>query len=683
MRFDDIGLFWEDLPQERGRSSVARVMPPIPDTGWQLPTSLPNLARAKVITIDCETKDPEFTPGKKGDKGPGWARGVGHIVGLAVAADDDAKWYFPIRHEIEPDNNMDPERVLAWARQELGRSSQPKVGANLLYDVGWLAQEGVSVAGDLIDVQYAEALLEEQGKVALDELGAKYLGERKTTSLLYQWCADYYGGPADGKQRANIYRTPARLTGPYAEGDVDLPRKVIKKQYPLMQRQGLLEVFKMECGLIPLLVAMRFAGVSVDVNRADEVQDRLQQERERLQENLNKTAGMEVNLNSTASLADALEAVGIQCPRTAKGNPSTAKDFLKSVEHPLADLILECRKVEKIKTTFVESYIQNAHVKGRVYGQFHLLRSDGGGARSGRFSSSTPNLQNIPSRDEELAPIVRGLYIPDEGHVRWRKYDYSQIEYRFLAHYAVGPQSDELRTRYNEDTSADYHEIVRQMIKEIVGILLERKPTKTINFGLLYGMGLAKLAVTLGLSSKETKVLFSAYHEGAPFVRATMEQTMEEAATTGIITTIMGRRSRFDYWEPAEWSDKRPALPGYELALRKYGQVRRAMTHKALNRRLQGSAADLIKATMLRCWEDGIFNATGVPRLTVHDEVNFSDPGTREAHEGFQEMNYVMENTMKLRVPIVMDGEYGANWGFLQDMPRDWSYEQASNSIGK
>lgn len=660
MRVDSIGMFWEDVPTGGRGSKVVRVMPPIPDTGWLPPTYLPDLSRARVISIDCETYDPELL-----DHGPGWARGKGHIVGVSVGADGGGRWYFPIRHEVEPEHNWPPETVLAWLRDTLANPAQPKVGANLMYDVGWLRHEGVTVAGELVDVQYAEALLDERAEVALETLAQKYLGEGKESSLLYRWCADFYGGKANGAQRANIYRSPPRLVGPYAESDADLPLRVAVAMYPHLVREGMVDLFRMECDLIPMLIDMRFAGVTVNIPRAKELRETLA-EREKLEAaKLRNLVGFDVDINSAETLARAFDKVGLGYNKTAKGKPSFTKDFLKAVQHPVADHIREIRKLAKLRGTFVESYILNSHVDGRVFGQFHPLRGDEGGTRSGRFSSSTPNLQNLPSRDDELAPLVRGLFIPDPGHQQWRKYDYSQIEYRFLAHFAVGPMSDEIRAIFNADPNTDYHVMTQELVHRQTGQLLDRKPIKNINFGLIYGMGVDKLAGGLGLSVKAGKELFAAYHKGAPFAKATMEACSEEARDTGIITTILGRKSRFDLWEPQGWGSEGMALP-YEQAILKYGQIRRAYTHKALNRRLQGSAADMMKMAMWRCYKDGVFAETGIPRLTVHDELDFSDPGGKDA--AFREMRNILENAMPLRIPIKADCDVGPDWGHVEEL---------------
>lgn len=659
MSYSDIGLFWQDTPTTRSKSKMAAVMPDIPETGWKPPKDFPNLSAAKVISFDTETYDPELTT-----KGPGWARGRGHIVGVSIGV-DGGQWYFPMRHEIEPENNIDPSKVLAWLSDTLNTPRIAKVGANIIYDIGWLRQEGVIVSGALYDVQYAEALLNEGAKVALDTLAAKYLDERKESDLLYRWCADYYGGAVSEKQRANIYRTPARLAGPYAESDANLPLRIMQKQYDFLDKENMLDLFSMENRLIPLLVDMRFAGVRVNVDKAEEVRDTLLHKEKEYSARLQSLTGFEVNVNASASLAKAFDTIGLKYATTEKGNPSFTKSFLKGVTHPVGELIREIKTCQKMRGTFIESYILDSHVNGMLYCEFHPLRGEAYGTRSGRYSSSHPNLQNIPSRDDVLATLLRGMFMPDIGHVAWRKYDYSQIEYRFLVHFAVGPGADEVRMLFRTDPKIDYHALTQDLVKTKTGIYLKRKPIKNVNFGLIYGMGEPALAAQIGIPLKEAKKLFKAYHQGAPFAKATMEACIDEAQRTGVITTILNRKSRFDSWEPAIYSKKKSIPLPYEMALVLYGRVKRAHTHKALNRRLQGSAADLLKMAMLKCYEDGVFNVTGVPRLTVHDELDFSDPGGVDA--AFEEMRHIMETCLSLKVPVKADCEIGPDWGHVKE----------------
>jgi len=663
------GLFWHD-----DRPEVRRLMPPIPETGWQTPRDLPSLAAAHALAIDVETYDPELTA-----HGPGWARGRSHLVGIAVGTDDGWRRYFPIRHTVEASYNLQPEHVLAWAAVELARPQQPKLGANLMYDVGSLRAEGVLVQGELYDVEFAEALLDEAATVNLDDLGQRYLDKGKTSSQLYDWCRAWYGGGVD--QRMNIWRAPPRLVGPYAEGDVDLPFAVLDKQWQRLQSEELVDLFRMECALIPLLVEMRFAGVSVDLVRAEQVRSDLLAASTIEQAKLRSIVGFDVNVNAAASIAKAFDKFGYPYDRTPKGAPSFDKDFLVACHNPIAGAVNEIRKLDKLRTTFVENYILGAHVKGKVYCSFNPLRADETGARSGRFSSNDPDLQNIPVRDKVWGKKIRGLFIPDSGHKQWRKFDESQIEYRLLVHYAVGPGADEARCKYATDPNTDYHSWVQH---EVVGpqagwdmstpelVKFWRFLVKNINFGCVYGMGEGHLAELINKPLREAKTILAAYHRGVPFVRATMAACCDEVERLGYITTLLGRRSRFDLWEPvtrAKCAAARlanPPLP-YNEALLTYGQIKRAYAYRSLNRRLQGGAADLFKVAMLKCWQSGVYAQTGVPRLIVHDEKDFSDAGN-STNEAFREMKHIMETPLRLRVPLIVNEERGPNWGELRDV---------------
>lgn len=667
-RTDLVGLFWEDVETaKRGGPRAPRTALPVPESDWRPPTYFPNLKGAPYLSIDVETYDPEL--GKPIDNGPGWARGIGHIVGVSVGAPGGYKWYFPMRHEIEPEYNMDPQHVLAWCRDMLG-DNNPKIGANITYDVGWLQQEGVYVGGDLLDVQFAEAVLHEAGVVNLEHLGQKYLKEGKESNELYRWLADSYGGKADGTARKNIYRASPRTVGPYAESDADLPLRIIKHQYPLLAAEGLLPTFQMECKLIRMMIAMRFRGVKVNLERAEKLQHELKMREKVAEAKLNDIAGSAVDVNSASSLARAFDSLGIPYGKTEKGNPSFGKETLEATDHPFTHTIKELKNLEKLRGTFVESYILNSHVNGRVFGQFHQLRGDESGTRSGRFSSSNPNLQNIPSRDEELAPLVRGLFVPDDGFSQWYKGDYGQIEYRFLVHYAQGQGAEEVREMFRQNPGTDYHEIALDMVAPFAGWDITtkalrkhwRKPIKNINFGLAYGMGQKKLANDLGLSKAEGKALFQNYHRALPFVQATMDWTSNSVERDGYIATILGRRSRFDLWEPVKFTKDTIPLP-YEKAVKKYGEVRRAGLHKSLNRKLQGSAADLMKMGMLTCWESGIFDVLGIPQLTVHDELDGSYDPTPECEQALKEMTHIMETAIPLSIPIKFEVDTGTDWG--------------------
>ncbi len=660
-------MFFDDLDLSLKKNVTLKSAPPIPATKWAPPGYFPNLSGADFIAFDVETKEPDL------EHGPGWARGKGHIVGVAVGAhfsdsSKDRAWYFPVRHEVQSDMNLDAAQVFRWLKHTLETDHIPKVGANLLYDVGWLTEENIYVLGDLHDVQFAEALLQEEGLVNLDHLGLKYCGCGKESSLLYKWCADAYGGSVSGSQRSNIYRAPPSLVGLYAESDVLLPLSVLKKQLVLLENEHLMDVYRMECESIYYLVRMRIAGVTVDVKKAELIYGKLSESIGSQQKHLFDQTGVHVNVDSSKDLAKLFDSVGLVYPQTSKGSPSFAKDFLKTVDHPVVRLIQNIRECRIVQNTFIKSYILESNVNGKLHTQFHPLRAEKYGTRSGRFASTNPNLQNIPVRTE-LGKSIRSLFIPDSGHILLEKNDQSQIEYRFLAHFAVGAGSDYVRLQYNSDRKTDYHALTQLLVKQQAGISIDRKPIKTVNFGLLYGMSEGALSRELGLDSATASKLFKAYHKGNPYVKATMCEISDDAQKKGYVCTVLGRRSRFTAWEPkqVDYGNRATPLP-YDRAVELYGIfIQRSSTYKAINRLLQGSAADAFKKALQKCVSSGVFDVIGVPRLQVHDELVFSViDDSREQNEAYAEMHNILETAVKLRVPLLVDTGRGHNWGSIE-----------------
>lgn len=684
-RADAIGLFWEDLPKVRGKGSRGArqrgPMPRIPETGWKPPTEFPNLSAAKVIGFDTETWDPELLTA-----GPGWGRGKGHLIGVSLAVADGTSWYFPMRHgwelhqgtwrQVLPDHeaamNMDPEKVLAFLRDTLG-DTRPKVAANAVYDIGWLAWEGVAVNGPLHDPQYAEALLDsETPGVDLDSLGERYLGLGKTTEILYEFLAEWCGGRATERQRANLYLSPPSLAGPYAEADASLPVQVLTKQWELLHQRGVLDLYHLECRLIPLLVAMRMKGAPVNLQRAERVYDEIGVKLDQINHSIHDIAGQPVNPNAGESIKSAFKRLGLELPtkidkKTGDHKISFDKPRLKAVEHPIAAAILGYRELHKVQSTFVKGYILDKHINSRVFTSFHPLKGTDGGARSGRFASSDPNLQNIPIRTE-IGKKVRDMFDASIFGARWRSLDYSSVEYRLLAHFAVGPGSDEVRAIYAKDPTADYHAIVGELIKKLTGLDLDRLRVKTINFGIIYGMALNSLATALDLPKSEAAKLLKDYHEAAPYARETMDLCANEVHTTGMVRTLLYRASDFNQWGPKGWDAEGRATPrSYEAACNIWGRynIERQHTHKALNRKLQGSAADIMKKAMVDAWEGGLFHdsACGVPILTVHDELDFEDRGDPD-NPAWTELVHTMENCVAslLKVPLLVDMGTGVTW---------------------
>lgn len=678
MRNDLLGLFFDDTPTLSATGKVERVRPmaKIPETGWVAPKDFPNLFDVKLLGLDVETFDPELK-----QAGPGWARGIGHLVGISLATEDSG-WYFPIRHETRPEENLDPELVLRYLKDLLAKPMD-KVGANILYDKGWLRQEGVSVNGRCYDVQYAEALLDDVARsYSLDNIAKKYLGTGKVSYDLYKWSALSFGGKMDGTQRANIYRSPPSLVGPYAEADASQPLLILKQQFRELKAAGLWDLFIMECDLIPVLEGMRFRGLPIDAQHALVVEEELGFRQQEAQEELDAIAGFSVGVNKSTELSKLFDKFGIKYPYTDKGNPSFTAKFLSTNDSKPAKAVSNIRKLGKAKTTFVRNAILDKHIKGVLYPSFHPLRGEDGGAVSGRYSSSMPNAQQIPARDEELAPLIRSLFIPEPGFDQWIKLDLSQIEYRMFAHYS---NDNKLITEY-QDPTTDYHNIVSGFLNH----LLIRKIIKNFNFMSLYGGGKEKTIGMIGeaLSTVQINTMLDEmglvatkgseldtlathfihlYATNFPAAKRVMQECSAIAANTGEIRTILNRRSTFNLWEPMGYGRGLP-LPKSQ-AIAKYGvNIKIAATYKALNRKLQGSAADLLKKGMLDAFKTGLFASgrLGFPHVTVHDELDFSyNP---EQKEDFYLLKQTIEQAIPLKVPVIMDVEIGTNWGNVKEV---------------
>jgi DNA polymerase I-like protein with 3'-5' exonuclease and polymerase domains len=617
-----------------------------PRSDWTPPETLPDLSSAERIAVDLETKDPDLKL-----SGPGWATGNGHITGIAIATDN---WsgYLPIRHE--GGGNLDVDLVLRWLNKTLsGRAD--KIFHNALYDVGWLKREGVTIQGKIHDTVIAAPLVDEhRRRYSLDSLGADYCDETKDETLLNDAASSWGIDP-----KSEMYVLPAKYVGEYAEQDAVLTLKLWDVLQKKLIDENLQSIYELESSLIPLLVEMRWKGVRVDISKAEEsVQTLRKQERDCIKQ-IKYKYGVDVDVWASASVARAFDKAGLTYPRTQKTNaPSFTGKWLESLNHGLPKLIVEARKYQKIRSAFIENMVlEHAH-KGRIHGQMHPLRGDSGGTVSGRFSYSTPNLQQVPARDPVLGPLVRGLFLPEEEH-SWGAFDYSQQEPRLTVHYASRmklPGSEEAVSAYKED-DADFHQIVADM----AGIA--RKDAKVINLSLSYGMGKTKLIQALGINDLEADALFNNYHSKVPFIKELTLSCSRKAENVGYIKTLLGRKCRFDMYEPR--NEKNTPLP-FEQAYEEYGaNLRRAYTYRAFNRLIQGSAADMTKQAMLDMWKEGI-----VPHIQVHDELDVSVLNKQESRKIVE----IMENCVDLAVPSKVDAEIGETWGTaVVDHNKYWS----------
>tara|TARA_R100000234_G_scaffold46829_1_gene27998 strand:- start:18312 stop:20216 length:1905 start_codon:yes stop_codon:yes gene_type:complete len=614
-----------------------------PESRWTPPKDFPDLSSAKLIAFDCETCDPNLIK-----HGPGGVRNDGRLVGLSMATDDGFSGYYPIRHE--GGGNLDCEQVLRWAKDQL-KGQTDKVGANILYDLEWLRSEGIHVGGNKYDIQVAEPLIDEERKegYSLEVLSRRYLNKGKEEDLLRAAAEAYNINP-----KSELWKLPAHYVGPYGEMDSVRTLQVFQKQRPIIEEEGLSKVFQLETNLIPLILDMRWKGVKVDLDKAEKLNTKYKKEEIRLLNELKKFAGFPIEPWSNDKLAHVCKLKSIWFPRTEAGNPSFQSGFLENSKETFLRQVYEYRKVNKMRRDFIDAVILGMNVNGRIHAQFHPLRKDDTGTRTGRFSSSSPNLQQIPARDEHWGPLIRSLFIPDEG-CDWLRLDYNQQEPRVLVHYAVMRRirGADLAAEEYKKGDADFHTLVANM----AGI--DRKVAKTINLGIMYGMGIFKLSQMLNLEYNEAKVLLEQYHVNVPFIKGLMHEASKAVQYRGEIKTLLGRKRHFDYWVP---SDSNLKFPHKEIPLRKKDAeevwpgrpLQRAYTHKALNALIQGSSADLTKTAML-----AVYNETGeIPSLQVHDELDFST-----SKDNMDKIADIMETCMELNVPLKVSRESGKSWG--------------------
>ena len=613
------------------------------DPDWNIPTEFPDLTQYKTIAVDLETRDPNIQT-----LGPGWARDDGNIVGIAVAA-GDYQGYFPIRHQNG--HNLDPKMTMKWLKKQMATPHIDKVMHNATYDAGWLRAEGVKVEGRIIDTMVAAPLVDENRfSYSLNNLGRDYIDMRKDERMLRAAAKDWGIDP-----KADMWKLPPKFVGAYAEQDAVMTLKLWERLGIEISSQDLNHIFELETSLIPLMVDMRERGVRVDLDKADVVRGELRAKVKELKKEIKRKTGVEIEPWAGASVLQVFEALNLEYPTTEAGAPSFTKQYLNNHPHEVCQMIVKLREFDKADSTFIDSILRHEK-NGRIHTEFHQLRSDDGGTVTGRFSSSNPNLQQIPARDPDIKKMIRGLFIPEEGQ-KWGSFDYSSQEPRLLVHFAAS-MPDSMRHPVVDTIVEEYHKgdvDLHQMVADLANI--KRKEAKTVNLGIMYGMGVGKLAAQLDISTEEAKNLIEQHRTNVPFVKQLASIASQRAEEQGQIRTLLGRKCRFHLWEPKTFGYNKP-YP-LEEAKKEYGNInnlKRAFTYKALNKLIQGSAADQTKKAMADCYKEGL-----IPLLTVHDELCFSVEGDDQAHN----IKHIMENGLSdvLKVPSKVDDELGDNWG--------------------
>ncbi len=619
-----------------------------PKSEWVPPAELPDIFDAKEIAIDVETRDPNIKT-----NGPGWATGDGEIVGYAIAVDG---WfgYIPIRHEHG--GNLDERIVNKWLKKVF-ECPADKIMHNAQYDAGWIRRMGFTINGRIIDTMVVASLLDENRfSYSLNNVAYDYLEKIKVEKGLREAAISFGLDP-----KSEMWKMPAMYVGPYAEGDATLTLDLWNHFKIELEKQKLWNIVNLELDALPCLIDMTWRGVRIDQDRVERTKDALFKREKAALQKIKDMSGLNVEIWAARSLSKAFDQLSIAYPKTEKGAPSFTKQFLSDHPHEFPKLIVEARNLNKTSGTFLNTIMKHCRSDGRIHSHINQIRSDDGGTVSGRISMSNPNLQQIPARDPELGPMIRSLFLPEEGE-QWAAIDFSQQEPRILVHYAhvLGNAkgrvpfkgTEEFVEGYRNNPDMDFHTMVAEMAD------INRKQAKTINLGMMYGMGVNKLANQLDIEVDEAKSLITQYHDRVPFVKGLMNGVMQHLNSNrsgGTISSILGRKCRFDLWEPTTFGMSK-ALP-YKAAVSEYGEttrLKRAYTYKALNRLIQASAADMTKQAMVNIHKTG-----RVPLIQIHDEIAISVKNREEA----KEIAEIMENAVTLEVPSKCDVEIGPSWG--------------------
>lgn len=641
-----------------------------PDSDWTRITELPDLRRVPRMARDRETRDDGLSAGR----GPGWAFRAGHTVGLSVAW-DGGSFYAPTRH---PDSdNFDPDQVAQWERDH---QHVPTLFHNAGYDVGWGVAEGVPPPDHIGDTM-AQAVFADENRLSyqLDDL-CRWRGvPGKDTRALREAAVAY--GFAPSKLKANLWRMPARYVGPYAEADAVALLGLSDSLTPLLREEETFDAYRLEMDLVPMVCEMRRRGIRVDLEAAERGKVTCYTKRDaafrELSDKLGTRVGME-EIGKTSWLEKAFDAQGIPYPRTEKTGVGSftagTTGWMQKHPHWLPKLIVQADQYHNIASKFLQGFILDYSHRGRLHANINqYLGEDEDGVRRGtitfRFSYSDPALQQMPNRIEELAALVRGCFLPNEGEV-WCTLDYSQQEYRLIVHFAVilgCTKAEVAAEKYRRDPKTDYH----SMVAELTG--LERKPAKDTNFAKSYGAGIPKFASMINQSEDAARAIMEQYDREMPFVKELSERLQKLGQRRGYIKLLDGARAHFSQWELA-WREygspyQPPANSEAEAHARWPGKrVKRAFTKDAMNRLIQGSAARQTKMAMLSCWREGY-----CPLLQMHDELDFSLAEETGEADG-KRLSELMRDVVQLEVPMAVDAEYGMNWGKAKN---DWAGRHA------
>ena len=626
-----------------------------PDSSWKPPKELPDLRRYPEVAIDTETKDDGLANGI----GPGWPFGMVDIRGISYAAGDQCG-YIPLKGE----GAFDPTLVRRWLADLY--ASTTIVFFNAPYDIGTIeCHFKLGVPASFEDLMLA-AYLHDENRLKYDldsvciSVGVK--GKEKTelreAAAAFGIVLDNRGRPkkkfSDREMMANIWKLPNKYVGPYAEQDARATLQGWHEYKKLIQ--CVWHAYTVDRDVIPITMAMRKRGVAINPDRATAAQGELMGQAEQHLATLGSKLGLRRSLDisearSWQTLQKYFDDNKVPYLETANGQPSFTSEWMTGHEHWLPAGIAAIRQSYDASEKFLGNYILGYSHDDRIHAEIHSFRSDSGGTRSHRFSYSNPPLQQMPARVPFIKKLIRGVFEPDRG-TDWLAADYSQQEPRLTVHYAAAERllGWEAAVEYYVHGDGDYHNMVAQMTG------FPRNQAKIINLGMAYGMGKALLAASLGVTLDEAERVLNTYHMEVPFIKLLTDKCAKTAAHNGFIKMIDGARNHFDMYEQSKWENRKEGAFPREKALAMWPgkSIRRAFTHKAMNRLIQGSAARQTKAAMIACYKEGF-----LPYLQMHDELDYPVTSPRECAL----IGELMANVIPLKVPVVVDLEVGKTWG--------------------
>lgn len=552
------------------------------------------------------------------------------LVGMSFAVKENEAWYVPV-----PADKEEAVKIVTHFSPALQNRKSQKIGQNIKFDIIVLRKYGVRVAGPLFDTMIAHYLLNPELRHGMDYLAETYLKYKPVpiSQLI---------GPK-GKNQLCMRDVPLAQIAEYAAEDADVTLKLKNFFAPELKKAGIESLFfDIEMPLIYVLVEMEATGVKLDTVALKQSSEELTAALNNLEKEIYELAGVKFNINSSKQVGEVLfEHLKIEekAKKTKTGSYSTSEDILEKMrsKHPVVGKLLEYRGLKKLLSTYIDALPELINPEtGKIHTSFNQTIT-----ATGRLSSTNPNLQNIPIRDE-LGREIRKAFIPDNEDCTFFSADYSQIELRIMAHLSRDEHMIEAFRSGADIHSATAAKIYGIPVEEVTGDM--RRKAKTANFGIIYGISIFGLAERLNIPRAESKELIEGYFKSYPGIRDYMDESIRIAKEKGYVETIFKRKRYL------------PDINSHNAIVRGYAE------RNAINAPIQGSAADIIKVAMVRIYNR--FEEEGLKSkmiLQVHDELNFN-VCQDEQEKVRQIVLEEMENAIQLQVPLIADCGEGKNW---------------------